>query len=150
MQVKIESVTRELRPLRGNQGGPLYTGVKINGKWFNILGDHRNLYSKVVDLTVEEVNADNILKFTSPQQPPAQHQAPPPPPPAINGHTPHWPNREAALDAYVFYATSVSKYIADPYAIVKAANCLMMMEKDGEINPVHFTESKVEPFRGAA
>ncbi len=149
MNVKVQSVARELNPLRGAApGGPLYTGIKIDGQWYNIEGDHRNLYNKVVDLEFD----GNIARFTSPQQPPAQHQAPPPPPPpaAINGHTPHWPNREAALDAYVFYATSVSKYIADPIAIVRATNCLMMMEKDGEINPVHFTETKVDPFRGAA
>ncbi len=147
MNVKIQSVARELKPLRGaSPGGPLYTGIKVEGQWYNIEGDHRNLYNKVVDLEF----SGNIARFASPQQPPAQHQPPPPPPPAINGHTPHWPNREAALDAYVFYATSVSKYIADPAAIVRAANCLMMMEKDGEINPVHFTKLEADPFRGAA
>jgi len=148
MQVKIQSVARELKPLRGApQGGALYTGVKIDGNWFNIEGDHRNLYNKVVDL---EFNG-NIARFTAPQQPPAPHQAPPtPPPPAsMNGHTPRWPNREAATEAYIFYVTQVAKWINDPYAIVRAANCLLMMEKDGEINPVH-RDPNAEPFRGAA
>ncbi len=148
MQVKIEAATRELKPLRGAApGGPLYTGIKIGGSWYNIEGDHRNLYNKIVDLEI----SGNIARFTNPQQPPAPHQAPPPPPPpaAMNGHTPRWPNREAAVDAYVFYLTQCSKYITEPYAMVKAANCLLMIEKDGEINPVH-REGAAEPFRGAA
>jgi len=45
--------------------------------------------------------------------------------------------------------TQVAEYIKEPYAIVKAANCLLMTEKEGEINPVHRvtpqTEEKV-PF----
>ncbi len=149
MQVKIEAATRELRPLKGAApGGPLYTGLKIGGSWYNIEGDHRNLYNKICDLEI----TGNIARFTNPQQPPAPHQAPPPPPPAINGHTPRWPNREAAVDAYVFYLTQCSKYINESYAMVKAANCLLMIEKDGEINPVHRdSESAADhPFRGAA
>jgi hypothetical protein len=148
MNVKIEAATRELRPLKGARpGSQLYTGLKIGGSWYNLAGDHRNLYNKVVDLELD----GNMASFASPQTPPALHQAPPPPPPpaAMNGHTPRWPNREAAVDAYVFYATQVSKYISDPYAIAKAANCLISIESNGEINPVH-REGVAEPFRGAA
>lgn len=132
MQVKIESCTKELRPLRGAPAGsPLYTGVRINGQWYNLEGDHRNLYNKSVDL---ELNG-NMAKFATPQTPPAPAQKPPPP--TSNGHTPRWPDRDTAVAAYIYYYDRVSKYVADPYATVRAANCLMMMEKDGEINPVH-------------
>jgi hypothetical protein len=56
MQVKIERTARELKPLKGaGPNAPLYTGVKIAGKWYNLHGDHRNLYNKVVDL--EQQNA---------------------------------------------------------------------------------------------
>src|SRR6476620_4541096 len=134
MQVKIESAARELRPLRGSAGGPLYTGIKVNGQWYNIEGDHRNLYNKSVDLLFE----GNIAKFAHPQQPPAQPQTPPKmPPPPTNGHTPHWPNRESAVEAYLFYVSRVGEYVQDQTAIVRAANCLAMMESNGEINPVH-------------
>jgi hypothetical protein len=134
MQVKIEGTARELKPLKGaGPGAPLYTGVKIGGKWYNIHGDHRNLYNKVVDL---ELNG-NIAKFAVPQTPPALAQRPPTPRPPTNGHTPKWATRNDAVDAYIFYATKVEQHIKDPYAIVRAVNCLMMMEKEGEINPVH-------------
>jgi hypothetical protein len=134
MQVKIEGTARELKPLKGaGPGAPLYTGVKIGGKWYNIHGDHRNLYNKVVDL---ELNG-NIAKFATPQTPPTPAQQPPAPRPPTNGHTPKWATRNDAVAAYIFYATKVEQYIKDPYAVVRAANCLMMMEKEGEINPVH-------------
>jgi hypothetical protein len=134
MQVKIEGTARELKPLKGaGVGAPLYTGVKINGKWFNLLGDHRNLYNKVVDL---ELNG-TIAKFATPQTIPAPAQQPPVPRPPTNGHTPKWATRNDALAAYIFYATEVEQYIKEPYAVVKAANCLVMLEAQGEINPVH-------------
>src|SRR5215510_11676183 len=74
MQVKIEGTARELKPLKGaGPGAPLYTGLKIDGKWYNLHGDHRNLYNKVVDL---ELNG-NIAKFATPQTSPAPAQRPP-------------------------------------------------------------------------
>lgn len=149
MQVKIQSCTKDLRPLRGGPPNVLYTGLKIDGNWWNMEGDHRNLYNKIADLILEEIGGNRIARFATAQQPPAQHQAPPPPPTPTNGHTPRWPNREAATDAYIFYATQVSKYLQDPIAIARAANCLIMLENDGEINPVHRTAS-AEPFKGAA
>jgi len=134
MQYKIEACTKDLRPLRGSRDlETLYTGLKINGNWFNIKGDHRNLYNKVVDL---ELNS-NIAKFALPQTPPAPAQKPPVPRPPTNGHTPRWETRNDAVAAYIFYATEVEQYIKDPYAVVKAANCLVMLEAQGEINPVH-------------
>jgi hypothetical protein len=134
MQVKIEGTARELKPLKGaGPDAPLYTGLKIGGRWYNLRGDHRNLYGKVVDL---ELNG-NIAKFVTPQTPPAPAQQPPAPRPPTNGHTPKWSTRNDAVAAYVFYATEVGQYIKEPVAIVRAANCLMMMEKEGEINPVH-------------
>src|ERR1041384_5702811 len=135
MQVKIESAARELRPLRGAApGGPLYTGIKVNGQWYNIEGDHRNLYNKSVDLLFE----GNIAKFAQPQQPPAQPQTPPKmPPPPTNGHTPHWPNRESAVEAYLFYVSRVGEYVQDQTAIVRAANCLTMRKSNGKTNRVH-------------
>ena len=135
MQVKIEGTARELKPLKGaGPGAPLYTGLKIEGKWYNLHGDYRKLYGKVVDL---ELNG-NIAKFATPQTAPAPARQPPkPPPPPTNGHTPRWATRNDAVDAYIFYAIEVEQYIKEPYAIVRAANCLMMMEKEGEINPVH-------------
>jgi hypothetical protein len=135
MLVKVEATAKELSPLKGSQDREtLYTGLKVQGKWYNLRGDHRNLYNKAVDL---ELNG-NTAKFATPQQPPAPAQQPPPPAPKpLNGHTPKWANRNDAVDAYIFYATQVEQYIKEPYALVRAANCLMMMEKDGEINPVH-------------
>jgi len=134
MNYKIEACTKDLRPLRGSQDHEtLYTGVKINGKWFDLKGDHRNLYNKVVDL---ELNG-NIAKFARPQTPPAPAQQPPAPRPPTNGHTPKWATRNDAVAAWIFYATEVEQYIKDPYAVVKAANCLAMLEAQGEINPVH-------------
>ena len=141
MQVKIESCTRDLRPLRGSQDQEtLYTGVKITvdgqTKWVSIKGDHRNLYNKVVDL---EINGA-VARFTNPQKPPAPAEQPPPPRPGLavsNGHTPKWATREDAVDAYVFYATRIGEYIQDPLALVRGANCLMMLESQGEINPIH-------------
>ena len=134
MQYKIEACTKDLRPLRGSRDlETLYTGLKINGNWFNIKGDHRTLYNKVVDL---ELNG-NIAKFATPQTPPAPAQQPPVPRPPTNGHTPKWATRNDAVGAYIFYATEVEQYIKDPYAVVKAANCLVMLEAQGEINPVH-------------
>ena len=135
MHYKIEAATKKLGPLRGSQDQEtLYTGLKINGHWFNIKGDHRNLYNKVVDLEID----GNMARFTNPQTPPQPAQRPPAPPlPSQNGHTPRWATRDDAVDAYIFYATQVSKYLADPLAIARAANCLAMLEAQGEINPVH-------------
>ena len=135
MQYKIEAATKQLRPLRGSlDQETLYTGLKINGNWVNIKGDHRNLYNKVVELEID----GSIATFTHPQTPPQPAQRPPAPPlPSQNGHTPRWATRDDAVDAYIFYATQVSKYLADPLAIARAANCLAMLEAQGEINPVH-------------
>jgi hypothetical protein len=102
-------------------------------EWYNLLGDHRSLYGKVVDLVLN----GNLARFATPQTPPPRAQRPPTPPPPTNGHTPKWATRNDAVAAYIFYATEVEQYIKDPYAVVRAANCLMMMEKEGEINPVH-------------
>jgi len=135
MQVKIAAATRELKPLRGSRDHEtLYTGIKITGAWYNIKGDHRNLYNKVVDL---ELNG-TIAKFAAPQNPPAPAQQPPAPPPPTNGHTPRWATREDATDAYIFYATKLGQYITEPAALVRAVNCLVMQEADGEINPIHW------------
>lgn len=136
MQVKIEAATKQLRPLRGSQDQEtLYTGLKINGSWVNLKGDHRNLYNKVVDLEID----GNLARFTNPQTPPApaRHPPAPPPPPSMNGHTPKWGTRDDAVDTYIFYATELGRYINDPIALVRAGNCMMMLEAQGEINPVH-------------
>jgi len=137
MQVKIESCTKDLRPLRGSQDQQtLYTGVKIAGQWYDLRGDHRNLYGKVVDLALN----GKLAKFATPQKSPAPAQQPPTPPPApalTNGHTPRWATRENAVDAYVFYLTQLGQYITEPAALVRAVNCLVMQEADGEINPIH-------------
>jgi hypothetical protein len=144
MQVKIQSCTRDLKPLRDAPDGPLYTGLKINDKWYNIEGDHRDLYNKVVDLEL----LGNRARFATTQTPPAAPQTPPRvAPPASSGHTPRWPNRESAVEAYIYYAQQVAPYIQDPLAIARAANCLMMAERDGEINPVHRDEPA--PFKNA-
>lgn len=148
MNVKIQSAARELKPLRGSQDQQtLYTGIKIDGNWFNIKGDHRNLYNKIVDLEFD----GNIARFATPQQPPAPSQTLPPPPPVSNGHTPKWPDRESIVEAYIFYATELAKYINDPLAVARSANCLIMIEKEGEVNPVHRKPAETkEPFKGAA
>src|SRR5262249_6149871 len=100
MQVKIESCTKDLRPLRGSQDQQtIDTGLKLGGQWYNLRGDHRNLYNKVVDL---ELNG-KLAKFATPQIPPAPAQKPPPPPPPTNGHMPRWATREDAVDTYIFY-----------------------------------------------
>src|SRR5262249_45050272 len=137
MQVKIESCTKDLRPLRGSQDQQtLYTGLKIAGQWYDLRGDHPNLYGKVVNL---DLNA-NPANSATPKKPPAPAQQPPTPPPApalTNGHTPRWATREDAVDAYIFYTTKLGQYITEPAALVRAVNCLVMQEADGEINPIH-------------
>lgn len=50
MKVKIQSCTKELRQ---TQKGESYTGVKINGQWYNVPGDVRNLYNKEVDVEIK-------------------------------------------------------------------------------------------------
>ena len=120
MQVKIEGTAPELKPLKGEDGELRY-----------IPGPPKP-YNKVVDL---ELNGA-IAKFTQPQTPPAPAQRPPTPPPT-NGHTPRWATREDAVEAYIFYATELGQYIPEPAALVRAVNCLVMQEADGEINPVH-------------
>ena len=93
MQYKIESCTKDLRPLRGSQDQEtLYTGIRIGTTWYNLKGDHRNLYNKVVDLEIK----GNLATFTNPQTPPAPAQQPPTPPPphSANGHTPKWATRD--------------------------------------------------------
>jgi hypothetical protein len=131
MQVKIASCTKELRQLRGDDSGKLYTGIRIGDDWYSIEGDHRNLYNKTVDLIIE----GKIARFKEFQTPPAPAQKPPPP--VSNGHTPRWPDRDTAVAAYIFYAEALSRYLNDPMAVARAANCLMMMEQNGEINPVN-------------
>ena len=79
----------------------------------------------MVDL---ELNG-NIAKFAMPQKPPA--------PALTNGHTPRWATREDAVDTYIFYTTKLGQYITEPAALVRAVNCLVMQEADGEIKPVH-------------
>jgi hypothetical protein len=133
MQVKIQSVARELKPRRGDMSGKLYTGLKINDQWYDLEGDHRDLYNKVVDLYFD----GKIARFASPQQPPAPAQTPPKLPPPQGGHTPHFPNRESAVEAYQYYMSRVGEFTQDAAAVVRAANCLVMMETHGEINPVH-------------
>src|SRR5262245_42044878 len=135
MQRKIESCTKDLRPLRGSQDTQtLNTRLKIAGQWYNLRRDHRNLYNKVVDL---ELNG-NTAKFATPQTPPAPTRRPPtPPPPPTNGHTPRWATREDAVDAYIFYTTKLGQYITEPAALVRAVNCLVMQEANGEINLVN-------------
>jgi hypothetical protein len=49
MRVKIQSCTRELR----EDNGEKYTGVKINGQWYNWKGDHRDKYNKEVDVEIK-------------------------------------------------------------------------------------------------
>jgi hypothetical protein len=143
--VKIETTTKDLRPLLNSApGGPLYTGIKVGDQWFNLEGDHRSLRNQVVDLEF----FGKIAKFATPQQPPAQHQTPPPLPmrPLNNGqqqqqpqrgHTPRWPSRDAAVEAWLFYYGKIIEYCPDHYAAVKGTDTLFMAEEDGEINPVH-------------
>lgn len=50
MRVKVQSCTKELRT---TAQGTEYTGIKINSQWYNIQGDHRNLYNKEVDLEIK-------------------------------------------------------------------------------------------------
>jgi hypothetical protein len=50
MLVTVESCTRELK--RTNDGRD-YTGLKINGQWINVPGDHRDKYKKQIDLEVK-------------------------------------------------------------------------------------------------
>jgi hypothetical protein len=130
---KIESCTRELREVKG-YGKTLFTGVRIEGQWYNLAGDHRNLYNKTADLILD----GKFARFAIPQNPPAPAQQPPPrPAPTPNDHTPKWPTREDASDAYIYYLKEIEAYVKDAYALVKAANCLVMLEAQGEINPVH-------------
>ena len=50
MKVKVESCTKETRLTKG---GVLHTGIKANGQWYNIVGDHRGLYGKEVELEIK-------------------------------------------------------------------------------------------------
>lgn len=49
MRVKIQSCARDLRETRD---GRSYSGIKFDGRWYNIPGDHRKLYGKTVDLEI--------------------------------------------------------------------------------------------------
>jgi hypothetical protein len=62
MRVKIQSCTRELRKLRDGRDA---TGLKIDGKWYDAPGDHRDKYNKEVEVELSgkfakiiEANAD--------------------------------------------------------------------------------------------
>ena len=69
MKVKIETCTKETRLTKG---GILHTGIKIDGKWYNIAGDHRGLYGKEVDLVIEGQWAKLIKSAPDRSSPAAQ------------------------------------------------------------------------------
>jgi hypothetical protein len=50
MKAIVESCARELRRTKD---GREYTGLKINGQWVNVIGDHRDKYKKEIDLEVK-------------------------------------------------------------------------------------------------
>jgi len=50
MQVTVESCARETRRTKD---GREYTGLKINGNWVNVIGDHRDKYKKQIDLEIQ-------------------------------------------------------------------------------------------------
>jgi hypothetical protein len=49
MLVTVESCTRELKKTKDGRD---YTGLKINGQWLNVMGDHRDKYKKQIDVEV--------------------------------------------------------------------------------------------------
>jgi hypothetical protein len=75
MLVTVESCTRETKRTKDGQE---YTGLKINGQWVNVLGDHRDKYKKQLDLEIK----GNWGQLAQPTQPaPAQPQPQPKPQP---------------------------------------------------------------------
>ena len=79
MQVKVESCTREVKTIQsGQRRGQVFTGIKINGSWVNVVGDHRKLYGKTIELSeIKHTQAGDwaeVLSFVS--QPQSQTQGP--------------------------------------------------------------------------
>jgi hypothetical protein len=70
MLVTVESCARETRQTKD---GREYTGLKINGNWVNVIGDHRDKYKKQIDLEIKG-NWGQLVQLTQP--PPAQAQSP--------------------------------------------------------------------------
>ncbi len=50
MLVTVESCARDLRQTKD---GREYTGLKINGNWVNVMGDHRDKYKKQIDVEIK-------------------------------------------------------------------------------------------------
>ena len=63
MKVKVESCTKETRLTKG---GVMHTGIKVNGAWYNMAGDHRGLYGKEVDLEIKGSWATLVQAATPP------------------------------------------------------------------------------------
>lgn len=63
MRVTVESCARELRETKDRRP---YTGLKINGQWINVIGDHRDKYKKEIDVEIKG-NWGQII------EPPAQN-----------------------------------------------------------------------------
>lgn len=76
MQVQVESCARDLRRTKD---GREYTGIKVNGEWINVMGDHRDAYKKQLDLDIRGKWAEVI----KPAETPAARGAAPP----ANGHS---------------------------------------------------------------
>jgi hypothetical protein len=50
MLFTVESCTRELKKTKDGRD---YTGLKINGNWINVPGDHRDKYKQQLDLEIQ-------------------------------------------------------------------------------------------------
>lgn len=137
---KIESCTRELRTLNGDESGDLYTGLKINGLWYHMKGDHRGLYGKTVDV-IQKDKSRKIVALVDQQQeqatfPKLVERARP-----QGGYEskPKWSTREDIVEAYAFYLQELKPYIKEDQALVRAVNCIIMCEAKGDVKPVHRT-----------
>jgi hypothetical protein len=69
MLFTVESCTRELKKTKDGRD---YTGLKINGNWINVPGDHRDKYKQQLDLEIQ----GNWGKIAQPNNPPAKAASP--------------------------------------------------------------------------
>lgn len=116
MQVKVQSCSKETRT---NQFGE-YTGLKINGQWYNATGDWRHTYNKMIDVDFKE--GSKWVKVNAAATPKA----------SSNGHSGaiEWEDYKAFGEiAFTF----VSSLESEPTARAEMWQSVMVAFRDGRL-----------------